>query len=944
MAKNQKPGFSLKWRAFAFTSLLLLGIATLMTLLSNYNLTSQLETSRSLNHLRQLREIEQVMFDASDNLRLLAGVVAASSELRSAVDASDSEAIDAALNEQWPTLQLDAGLEEAIVYDASSREFHTWGDEVSETHIALGSWVGDVMQSEVPRLGTRCQATCYQFAAVPILIEGESRGVVIVARSLADVIRNVQDISGADLALFVRGQGDQRIPEPERIIGGWDGRLVAITQVDRNLPVLRHASRQLDFEQLTSGPQQVEFQRRHYEVSAIEVSQSSGQVRQAYFLLNSDITEQIAAIDNDTRTVLAYALSGWLGAELLLLWILWRPMERLRRLAEVLPALASGKYGLVRHTIEPPSKRFRDEIDILDDTTLGLTTQLESLNEEIQTRQLELARNLQELKHERDFIGGLLDTAQVFILTQDAQGRITMFNRYTELMVGESWGSLLGLHFDDIFVSRPRSDAPYVGDNAEDERTLSVDGDELTTLWYHSPLSLYDEPANATISVGLDISDRKQAEERLAWLAHRDPLTNLYNRRCFENALRSSLDAKGRGAVLFLDLDSFREVNELSGHHVGDQLLRLVADVLNSAFSNRCVVTRLGGDEFALLLEDYDETKAIEVAGRIELLLRDISLSVGGRRHRTVASIGIAMYPLHGDSPDKVMASADFAMYQAKSKSGQRWHLLSVNANRKEELKQRVYWVERLRDALDNDSFVLMAQPIMSLSQHSISHYEILIRLRDEQGQLVSPGHFIPVAERSGQIVALDRWVLRHSLRALRKLQDRGFHLAVNLSGPSLHDETLQAFLEKELSESGARPDHLIIEVTETAAVTDFTTAQRILEAIRGLGCKVALDDFGAGFSSFHYLAQLPADYIKIDGSFIRNLETSPENQLIVKAIADIATGFGKKSIAEFVERKETLDMLSDFGVDYAQGYYLSAPAPMDDLLSDIGPLPNEKQ
>ncbi|GGX98332.1 hypothetical protein GCM10007160_27330 [Litchfieldella qijiaojingensis] len=932
---TRHPILSLKWRAFAVTSLLLLGLASLLTFLSHHNLTRQFDISRTLNYERHLREIQHALQDSSENLRLLAGVVASSADLSEALTSRNGKEIATALDTQWPTLQLDAGLDDVIVYNATDQAYTTWGDNLNDARPLLDEWVETVMQSEMPLHAMRCTQTCHQYAAVPMLIEGESLGVVVISRSLADVIRDVQHITGTDLALFISGNASRADIGPERQIAGWGGWLEAITQVRQSLPVIQEASETLSLSSLEQTPQQITYQDQYYEMAAIDIEQNDSQARQAFFLLMTDITDQIQAIAQDTRTILMYTLAGWLAAELLLLAILWGPMARLRRLAQVLPALASGKYGLVRHTIIPATGRLKDEIDILDDTTLGLTNQLQSLHEEVETRQQELATHLQELQRERDFIGSLLDTAQVFILTQDASGRITMFNRYTESVMGKSSRSLLGQRFDDIFIKHASQGSLSHNASSHDERVLRVSSEEQrTTIWYHTPLPNNDAQSSAFISVGLDITERKQAEGRLAWLAHRDPLTNLYNRRFFEDSVRASLNANGHGAILFLDLDQFRDVNELSGHHMGDQLLRLVGDALHSAFQDQSIVTRLGGDEFALLLEGSSEAQAIEVADRIESLLKGITLSVGNRRHRAIASIGIAMYPQHGETPAKVMASADFAMYQAKSKNSQRWHLLSITASRKEELKQRVYWVERLRDALDNDGFVLMAQSIMCLADNSVSHYEVLVRLRDEDGQLVTPGHFIPVAERSGQIVALDRWVLKNSLMALKQLQERGIHLAVNLSGPSLHDENLKGFLEQELATSGARADHLILEVTETAAVTDFAIAQRILETLRGLGCQVALDDFGAGFSSFHYLAQLPADFIKIDGSFIRKLLDSPEDQMIVKAIAEIATGFGKKSIAEFVEQEEILAMLHQFGIAYAQGYHLGPPIPISELLS----------
>lgn len=359
---------------------------------------------------------------------------------------------------------------------------------------------------------------------------------------------------------------------------------------------------------------------------------------------------------------------------------------------------------------------------------------------------------------------------------------------------------------------------------------------------------------------------------------------------------------------------------------MGDKLLSEVADTLLHNLGRRGVIARLGGDEFALLLEDTNADQAVSVAQYIVQLMDSIGFVVGERRHRVTASIGIALFPTHGNTPADLMASADVAMYKAKESGLHHWHLLSKSENAKDELQERVYWVDRIRNALEEDSFELMVQPIMRLEDNDVKHYEVLLRMRDTDGGLISPAHFIPIAEQSGQIILIDRWVLRHSLKALSQLQDRGITLAVNLSGQSLHDGGLKQYLADELTASGADPHHLILEVTETAAVTDFSTARGVLQTVRDLGCRTALDDFGVGFSSFHYLGQLPVDYIKIDGSFIRSLLISPDSRVIVRAIADIAKGFGKQTIAEFVDQETILPILKTYGITYGQGYHLGRP------------------
>ncbi len=589
---------------------------------------------------------------------------------------------------------------------------------------------------------------------------------------------------------------------------------------------------------------------------------------------------------------------------------------------------------MARAAIPHPDSRLSDEIDILEGSTLRLANQLETLEGEVRSRGEQLAQRVDELAHERDFIGSLLDTARVFIITQDADGRITLVNDYALSVMAVTEASLLKRLFDDVFGTEKRALTGAEGKGQEERLLITVGGQQHTIAWYHAPLPGAPGEPLGRISVGLDITERKIAEARLTWLAECDPLTGLYNRRYLKEALGEALKRGYPGALLLLDLDQFKDVNELSGHQAGDQLLRKVATVLGEELGHRGTLARLGGDEFALLLRGADETLATRIAQQVNQILATVTLEVGERRHRAAASIGIALFPIHGDNAIDLMASADMAMYKAKASSSQRWHLLSTLEDARGELQERVYWEERIHRAIEENAFELMAQPIVRLEDRDIRHYEVLIRMRDEQGELVSPGTFIPVAERSGQVLEIDRWVIHHSLQVLAGLNDSNISLAINLSGQSLHDDGLRQYLAEEITASGAMPEQLILEVTETAAVTDFSTARGVLQSLREMGCRTALDDFGVGFSSFHYLGQLPVDYIKIDGSFIRHLPIDADSRVIVKAIADIATGFGKQAIAEFVEHKELIPILRQYGITYGQGFYLGKPMPIEEAFS----------
>ncbi|MDI5983421.1 EAL domain-containing protein [Halomonas sp. M4R5S39] len=931
-AHETRHRLSLTWRVIALSSLLLLGLVVLFSWLGHANLTRQFQESRDEHNERQMREILLALQRSEGALQQLAALTAASPRLGPALELRHRDDILASLRPQWPTLQLEAGIDEILVFDAQGEQLADWGDGQAQDTRPIQTWVRRVMDTEVPLTALRCSTDCRQYAAVPVLVEGQSVGTVVLSRSLADVTRQAQQVSGSDVALLVTGPmaADDRL-DAERHLEAWNGYLVALTRKEENLALLRTASQQAAMQDLVQGPLQLRYRGRDIELSAVRMEEDGDRRSTGYFLMASDISSQIGAINQDTRTLMLVGLGGWLAAELLLLAILLSPMARLRRLAGVLPVLAHGGFAEARAAIPPPRRRLTDEIDVLEGTTLELSSQLETLEQEVSARGEQLAERVEELARERDFVGSLLDTARVFIVTQDEHGRISLVNDYALSVMAIREEKLLGRHFDDVFS------APSIGTTGlavphQEERTLvTTEGRHRTIAWYHAPLPTGNDGTPARISVGLDITERKAAEARLTWLAERDALTELYNRRYFQEALGSALQQGQSGAVLLMDLDQFKDVNELSGHQAGDRLLRKVADTLFQELGHRGVIARLGGDEFALLLEGADAEQAVRVAQQITHLLESIGFDAGGRRHRVVASTGIALFPALGDNPTDLMANADVAMYKAKGDGIQRWHLLSPLENAKDELQERVYWVERVRKALKDDDFELMVQPIMRLEDGDIRHYEVLLRMRDADGGLISPGRFIPLAERSGQIVQIDRWVLRHSLQVLRHLQEKGISLAINLSGQSLHDDGMKQFLADELNASGADPNYLILEVTETAAVTDFSTARGVLQAMRDLGCRTALDDFGVGFSSFHYLGQLPVDYIKIDGSFIRSLPVSADSRVIVKAIADIASGFGKQAIAEFVDQEALLPILQSYGISYGQGFHLGRPIALEE-------------
>jgi len=573
---------------------------------------------------------------------------------------------------------------------------------------------------------------------------------------------------------------------------------------------------------------------------------------------------------------------------------------------------------------------------------------LEFLTKEVATREQNLKQQNDDLIVERNFVKGILDTAEALILTQDAHGRVLLCNSYASSLSGYSSEEIqnscfLDLHEEDelrepLQETLKQLSKGELSKSRGEGRIVCKNGTQRHILWSFSKLDSQQSEQNM-LSIGLDITEIKRVESKIAWLADHDPLTELFNRRRFQDELEGALAWSRRseksGALLYLDLDNFKDINDTGGHHSGDALLRSVSATLSKVTREVDVIGagimgRLGGDEFGIVFRDTDQAGIIIVVERMRAEMKKIRHSVNGQMHSISTSIGVALFPQHGDNMEELMANADLAMYQAKSAAKGSWHIFSKDEQVREHLHERILWKERIEMAIKHEKFVLYYQPILNIQTNIISHYEALIRMIGDDGEIIPPISFIPIAEQNGLISLIDRYVLERAIRQQVALSNEGekVTIAINLSGRAFEDSGLLAFIQKQIFDSGADPTRLIFEITETEAVADMAAARLLMTALKKLGCKFALDDFGVGFASFTYLKELPVDYVKIDGSFIRDLPEKRDNQIFVKALSDVAKGFGKKTVAEFVDSEETIRLLNSFHVDYAQGYYVGKPRP----------------
>ncbi|MDA0183695.1 EAL domain-containing protein [Solirubrobacter phytolaccae] len=518
-----------------------------------------------------------------------------------------------------------------------------------------------------------------------------------------------------------------------------------------------------------------------------------------------------------------------------------------------------------------------------------------------------------------------LETAPDPIVEVNADGNIVLANARTEQLFGYGRSELVGRPVQELFAPNSRELPLAPGVDLTGRRK---DGHEFPLEITFGPVA-DGEDAVATCILR-DVTERRRFEAQLRHQADHDHLTRLFNRRRFEEELALYTKRRDPGAVLLLDLDRFKYINDVHGHTAGDEMVRTIGAALRTVVGETDVVARLGGDEFAVLLDSADREAAERAAVAVVSAVREQRLTLGTIAVSITASVGVVPFGDDDLQAEGILAAADLAMYAAKELGGDGFHVTDRDDERVAGMQARLDWADQVRRALDEDRFVLYWQPIVELCSGKATHYELLLRMVSPDGKIIPPGAFIEPAEHFGLIGELDRWVVKNAIHALAdgRVAD-GLRIEVNLSGRSIGDPELPELIEREIELTGIDPARLVFEITETAAITNMRDAQAFAERLKQLGCRFALDDFGAGFASFYYLKHLPLDYLKIDGDFVKSLTSSVTDEVVVKAMVDIAQGLGLKTIAEFVEDAETSTRLRELGVDHAQGYHYGRPEPM---------------
>jgi diguanylate cyclase (GGDEF)-like protein/PAS domain S-box-containing protein len=784
-----------------------------------------------------------------------------------------------------------------------------------------------------PQAYLECRQTCVLHAFLPTLTETGEEIIISIARDIDETIRSFSLLANVDVVVLA--PLNQPAGDADRQLSHWKRRVMLVTQPDATLPLLR------DFESTASKPanQSVllkQVAERSLAITTVDLPPIYA-ANGVSVLLIADETDEVTAIRARAYQDIAVAVVSSLLIGLILGIALGNPMSRLLRVASAMPLLAEGKFEAGRQAIGSGTKAaITDEVDDLETAALQLTDDLETMQIRINESRQALTNMVDDLTRARAFSDRLLDTAPLIIVLHEPQGRIQRMNQFGHNATGWKPEDIYGQPVRWLIPDKDTFGMPKTPAGSADPHMREyegsmccADGKARKVHWMQAPID--SETGPMVLSVGLDLTQQRETESRLRWLSSHDVITQLPNREQLAHELQGSLlDVKSEGlslALILVDIDQLQDINDAHGLLEGDRALKAVADCLKKQCAN-LFISRSGGDEFTLLIPGADAKSAVKEATDICRAVSALPFECHGRLVTLSVSVGVAVYPEHGTTAEELHTNAAVALGQAKRMSPGHARLVTLDEEIRALKERRVHMRGEISKAIAEDRLLLHYQPIMHLPTGRISHCEALVRMRGDDGQLIPPGSFIPVAEHTGQISAIDRLVISKALQAQTEAMQQGHVLkvSINIAAKSFEDPAFFDDFSRAVTQSGADPTQLIVEILETEAIANFDTARKILRKIREFGSHFALDDFGIGFTSFEYLRELPVSYVKIDQSFIKHLKERTQDQELVRSMNDMIHRLGILSVAEGIEDHESFEYLKNLGVDYGQGYYISRP------------------
>nr|MBA2484135.1 EAL domain-containing protein [Nitrosomonas sp.] len=596
------------------------------------------------------------------------------------------------------------------------------------------------------------------------------------------------------------------------------------------------------------------------------------------------------------------------------------------------------------------NQKLQVQIEEKDGTKRALQNVNDSLEQRVIERTMALLDSNNNLKQEKELFRITLASIGDAVITTDCAGKLTYLNPTAEILTGWRFKEVKGAPLQHVFriadvVTQLPVDDPMdhclnePEKHIENKECLLIRKDEHEYVINYLVAPIHDEKHRAigTVLTFRDVTEQRKLTQKLAYQAAHDTLTGLLNRDEFETRLNKVLISTHEGhshALLFLDLDQFKVVNDTCGHSAGDDLLRQVTTLLHTKLRTRDTLARLGGDEFGVILEHCPQNEALRIAHTLREIVQDFRYQWQNKIFTIGVSIGLFPIIRSNESLTKAMSAADSACYVAKESGRNRVHVYQADDNLLKKRSGEMQWLPRIQLALAKKRFYLYFQPILPITNKKEleEHGEILLRLRNEEGNLILPGAFLPSAERYDQMLKIDRWVVERSLKLLKLNANHQTKVtyAINLSAQALGDENFLNFVVDIIHAYKQNPSNLCFEINENVALADLKHVMNFISTLKAVGCRFAMDDFGSGFSSFSYLKDIPLDYLKIDGRLVKDMITDPVDRTMVEAIHNIGHVMGLKTIAEWVENDKTMQLLKKIGIDYAQGYWLAKPHLID--------------
>ncbi|WDE05787.1 EAL domain-containing protein [Thalassomonas viridans] len=568
------------------------------------------------------------------------------------------------------------------------------------------------------------------------------------------------------------------------------------------------------------------------------------------------------------------------------------------------------------------------------------------------TRDKMLRNQADEYKHQELHTRAILSSIADAVITMDVAGRVDYMNIVAEQLTGwqfqqaagQPWANVLNvtdkkeaLVLEPVRYCLKQGLAPDLSEHELELRPKN--GCKLAIELSMAPICDQNSQTLGVVATFRDVTDARQLAQQISWQASHDTLTGLLNRRAFDDKLTEVVEnirhQKTSHALLYLDLDRFKIVNDTCGHVAGDELLKQVSQLLASNIRGNDLLARLGGDEFGIQLLDCPPEAALNIANMIRVAVQQFRFSWGEKIFNIGVSIGLLEITPKCKSTQDILSKADAACYTAKKGGRDQVHFYRPQNSEAAYHQGEMEWFTRIQRALDEDRFTLYAQKILPLQSGNSPHFEVLIRMFDCESELILPGVFIPAAERFGLMPKIDQWVISRVFKLIanerQRLIGQDYRFAINLSASTLSDKETLIFINDQLELFDIPSGMISFEITETAAISNLSSARHFISKLQRSGCRLSLDDFGSGLSSFAYLKNLPVDFLKIDGLFVKNMANDAIDKAMVKSINEIGHVMELKTIAEFVENEDIISCLKEIGVDYAQGYGIAPPQPLTD-------------